>query len=52
METLYKITCNINNKYYIGSTNDFERRIEEHKNNCKDNNYSIHYKRCPELYME
>lgn len=30
MEILYKITCRINNRYYIGSTSHIERRLKTH----------------------
>lgn len=33
--TIYKITNTINNKVYIGFTNNFEKRIKQHKRNYK-----------------
>ncbi|MEG7747601.1 GIY-YIG nuclease family protein [Listeria monocytogenes] len=33
---IYKITNIVNNKIYIGSTNNFKRRITEHKRTFKD----------------
>lgn len=50
IETLYKIVCNVNNKFYIGSTSDFDVRLSEHIGNCKNEKYKVHYKRCPKLY--
>ena len=46
MYTVYKITNKINNKIYIGSTNDITRRWREHKShafnpNCNDYNYPL-----------
>lgn len=46
MYTVYKITNKINNKIYIGSTNDIVRRWREHKShafnsNCSDYNYPL-----------
>lgn len=36
---VYKITNNINNYIYIGITNNFKRRMREHKNNVENINY-------------
>jgi len=40
---IYKITCLVDDKFYIGSTNNFSSRWNYHKNclrrNCHDNNY-------------
>ena len=46
MYAVYKITNKINNKIYIGSTNDIARRWREHKShafnpNCNDYNYPL-----------
>ena len=40
MGVIYKITNNINGKSYIGQTNNFERRMREHKR-CVDSS-AIH----------
>lgn len=34
---VYKITCNITGKYYIGSSKDIERRFEEHRSKSRGN---------------
>lgn len=34
---IYKITCNINNKCYIGKTNDLDARIKQHRIKAKNN---------------
>jgi len=34
---VYKISNSINNKIYIGITNDYKRRWREHKNNYNKN---------------
>lgn len=36
---VYKITCNKNNKVYIGETMDFNRRWNEHKSQLKSNKH-------------
>lgn len=36
---VYKITNNINNCIYIGITNNFQRRMREHKNNAENFDY-------------
>lgn len=38
MSYVYKITNNVNNKIYIGQTNDYNRRFREHKNQMSGNN--------------
>lgn len=45
---VYMITDELSKKFYIGSTSDLQRRINEHKNDLKNN---IHYnKKLQELY--
>lgn len=46
METLYKITNCKNNRYYIGSSNDFEHRMKSHKENIGD------FEHHQELYLD
>lgn len=41
--TIYKITNTINNKIYIGFTNDLSRRITEHKRNHVKHNSKLYY---------
>lgn len=41
VKIVYKITNKINNKIYIGQTNNLKRRIQEHKHD-KRNNHPIH----------
>lgn len=52
LETLYKISCKINNKFYIGSTSHLNKRIERHLKNAIFDQYEIWYKKCPELYED
>ncbi len=39
---VYKITNKINNKCYVGSTNNFERRVAEHIKNSKNPNSHLY----------
>lgn len=48
METLYKITNKTNGKYYIGSTTNFETRLEQHWSEYEH----IRKRCCPELYKD
>ena len=40
---VYKITNKINNKCYIGSTNNFERRMSEHIHNSTNQNSPLYF---------
>lgn len=50
---IYQIYCNVNDKVYIGQTNNLQRRFAEHKkrlNSKKMKHHCIHLKRAWELY--
>lgn len=40
MNTIYKITNNVNKKVYIGQTNNYEKRIKSHINQLKRNKHN------------
>jgi len=42
MLTLYKIYKEGDNNFYIGSTNDFHRRMKDHKSNCNTRNTKLY----------
>ena len=52
IETIYKILNNLNNKFYIGSTSNFNKRMKQHLNNCNNDKYKDFYKKCPKLYED
>lgn len=41
--SVYKIECLVNNKVYIGQTNNYKKRISLHKKQLKDNNHYNKY---------
>jgi len=48
---IYKITCLVNNKIYVGSTCDFNRRFNAHRNLLKNNkHYAIYMQNAYNLY--
>lgn len=50
---IYKIICTINNKFYIGSSNNCNKRFKRHLNELnKKNHTNIHLQRCYNLYGE
>lgn len=53
MYIIYKIKNNINDKVYIGSTKDFEKRKSRHLNELKNNNHhSIYFQRFYNKYID
>ena len=53
MYSIYKIKNNINDKVYIGSTKDFEKRKSKHLNELKNNkHHSIYFQRFYNKYID
>ena len=53
MYSIYKIKNNINDKVYIGSTKDFEKRKSRHLNELKNNkHHSIYFQRFYNKYID
>ena len=54
METgIYKITCKENNKFYIGSSKNLEKRCQKHLNDLRKNKHiNIHLQRAYNKYGE